>query len=103
MVEADRGYGGEPRKVRTPDDHASMSDKRAKEKSRARHETINKRLKQFGCLKKSFVMILENIRLYFRLLRCSHSLALKTGRRHFRFRANVVVVWAHYFVVMHVL
>jgi hypothetical protein len=53
MVEADRGYCGEPR-VRMPDDYVSSVDKRAKARSRARHETVNKRLKQWGCLKQTF-------------------------------------------------
>jgi hypothetical protein len=54
MVEADRGYRGEPQFVRLPSTYVSRSDRRAKKKARARHETINKRLKDFSCLAKTF-------------------------------------------------
>jgi len=47
-VEADRGYQGEPRCI-TPQE----GNDRAKT-VRARHETANKRLKQWGCLKELF-------------------------------------------------
>jgi hypothetical protein len=52
MVEADNGYRGEPYHVRTADGFVSRADdSRAKWKARNRHETINRRLKQWGCLK----------------------------------------------------
>lgn len=50
MVEADLGYRGEPNFVRTPHTYVSRSDRRAKRNARARHETVNKRLKDFNCL-----------------------------------------------------
>ena len=52
MVEADGTY--RHRKVRTPLNFVSQTDKRAKNKARARHETVNRRLKQWGCLKQQF-------------------------------------------------
>lgn len=54
MVEADAGYAGEPGKVRVPGDYVSRVDRRAKKIARARHETVNRRLKQFGCLKQQY-------------------------------------------------
>ena len=50
-VECDKGYRGEPRNARIP--NASDSDDVASIRHRVgqRHETINKRLKQFKCLK----------------------------------------------------
>jgi len=51
MVEADKGYRGE-RTVRTPRDFVSWTDKRAKDKARARHETVNNRLKQWKAIGK---------------------------------------------------
>lgn len=54
MVEADKGHIGEPHKVRTPRDHVSQSDKRAKDRARSRHETVNRRLKQWGCLAETY-------------------------------------------------
>jgi hypothetical protein len=43
MVEADRGYRGDPT-IHDPDTVFSRSDKRAKDLARARHETVNGRL-----------------------------------------------------------
>ncbi|CAB9508315.1 expressed unknown protein [Seminavis robusta] len=54
MVEADRGYTGLPFDVRTPDDYMNEADKIAKSHARARHEIINRRLKQWGCLGQKF-------------------------------------------------
>ena len=51
MVEADNGYRGEPNHARTADGFVSRADDRAKWTARNRHETVNRRLKQFGCLK----------------------------------------------------
>jgi hypothetical protein len=50
-VEADKGYRGSPQKVSTPQ-RFSMNKKREEMKARvrSRHETVNKRLKQWGCL-----------------------------------------------------
>lgn len=53
-VEADRGYRGERATIRTPDDVVSFKDRHAKSVARARHETVNKRLNQFQCLKQVF-------------------------------------------------
>ena len=51
MVEADPGYRDKPTKVCTPNDYVSLTDKKAKQRARTWHETVNRRLKQFGCLK----------------------------------------------------
>jgi hypothetical protein len=53
MVEADRGYRGDPT-IRDPDTVFSQSDKRAKDLARARHETVNGRLKIFRVLSSVF-------------------------------------------------
>jgi hypothetical protein len=53
MVEADKGYRGEEA-VRTSDDVVSRADHKAKYRARARHETVNRRFKQWGCLKQVF-------------------------------------------------
>jgi hypothetical protein len=54
MVEADLGYCGEPQFVRLLSLYVSRSDGHAKKKARTHHETINKRLKDFSCLSKTF-------------------------------------------------
>ena len=53
MVVADKGYRGDS-KCRTPAHLVSLTDKRACNKALARHETVNKRLKQFKVLKEQF-------------------------------------------------
>jgi hypothetical protein len=53
-VEADAGYRGERAKIRVPADYLNEADRRAKAGARARHETVNKQFKQWGCLGKKF-------------------------------------------------
>lgn len=53
MVEVDKGYRGDER-CRIPQYRVSYSDQRAKSRARARHETINSRLKIFNVLTKEF-------------------------------------------------
>ena len=56
MVEADRGYQGEPMKIKTPGPLHSRSkeEERSKDLVRARHETVNGRLKHFQILRALF-------------------------------------------------
>ena len=54
MVEADRGYRGEPGRIRVPVDYATPIQKAEKNTARARHETVNWRFKQFGSLSNRF-------------------------------------------------
>ena len=65
-VEADRGYRGDP-SIWTPDNYLTLSEKRAKEVARARHEAINSLLKNFGCLSSPFRHELRTHRNYFSL------------------------------------
>ena len=54
-VEADDGYRGEyPRHCKIPDPLDSESTARMRQRVMQRHETVNKRLKNFGCLKQVF-------------------------------------------------
>ena len=53
-VEADKGYRGDD-KVDAPDDNTpSYAQYKSKEHVRERHETVNKRFKEFACLKNTF-------------------------------------------------
>lgn len=54
MVEADRGYRGEYYHVRTTVDYDDDEELISKGKVLARHETVNRRFKQFGVLKQVF-------------------------------------------------
>lgn len=47
MVETDRGYRGEPTKVRIPFDYDTKEEKYEKRVISSRHETVNARLKNF--------------------------------------------------------
>jgi hypothetical protein len=54
-VEADNGYRGEPQYAKTPNDLGlTARAKEQKKKVRARHETVNKRFKQWSCLRERF-------------------------------------------------
>lgn len=65
-VEADRGYRGDP-KCRTPEQYVTQSERRAKERARARHEVINGRLKNFRVLDQKFRHPLTQHKFYFAL------------------------------------
>lgn len=52
-VMADKGYKGDPR-IHTPLDAKDLFHYESMGKARARHETINRRFKQFGMLSKCF-------------------------------------------------
>lgn len=54
MVEADRGYRGEPTKARIPVDFMNAEQRNQKCRARARQETVNARFKQFGALSNKF-------------------------------------------------
>ena len=84
MVEADRGYRGEPTKVRTPNDYVSQTDKKAKKRARARHETINRRLKQFGCLRQMFRHGVEKHKAVFAAVAVCTQLCFENGERPFQ-------------------
>jgi len=79
MVEADAGYRGEPTKIRTPSDYLSAEDKTNKSNARARHETVNRRLKQWGCLKKVYRHDLSKHRTVFTAVAVLTQLAIESG------------------------
>jgi hypothetical protein len=54
MVEADRGYRGEPTKIRVPVDYMDREQRKQKNRARARQETVNRRFKQYGILGQRF-------------------------------------------------
>ena len=83
-VEADKGYRGEPEKVRTPEAFVSRSDKKAKKKARAQHETVNKCFKQWGCLKQTFHHDLDKHNLVFAAVAVCTQLSLENGEPLFQ-------------------
>jgi hypothetical protein len=54
MVEADKGYRGQPDKIRTCDDYQNKKERDQKRLARACHETVNGRFKKFNILKVPF-------------------------------------------------
>jgi muconolactone delta-isomerase len=53
-AQADLGYRGEPKTIWKPNDFDSPAIAKLKKDVRARHEHVNKRLKQFGALNRVF-------------------------------------------------
>jgi hypothetical protein len=53
-VIADKGYRGEHNKISTPNKHDSLNAQQFKKRALARHETHNKRLKDFKILSERY-------------------------------------------------
>ena len=79
MVEADKGYRGEPTKIRTPVDYRNEYDKVNKSRARARHETVNQRFKQFGVLQKTYRHPIEKHQKVFRSVVVLTQLTIQSG------------------------
>ena len=74
-VEADKGYRGAPDKVRTPGVVVSLADQRAKKRAAQRHETVNRRFKQWGCLKQDYRHNINRHGVYFGCVAvCTHTM-----------------------------
>lgn len=54
MAECDAGYKGDAEYLRSRDIYTSKKEKKEKSELRARHETVNRRFKQWGILKQQF-------------------------------------------------
>lgn len=79
MVEADRGYRGEPTKIRTPVDAATDEEKAMKSRARACQETANKRFKQFNILKHTFRHDLKKHKMVFEAIATITQLSFEHG------------------------
>ena len=86
LVEADRGYRGQGVKARTPDDFVSQTDRRAKRRARARHETVNHRLKQWGCMGQRWRHLRYKHKLAFGAVAVCTQIAFEYGERPFHCR-----------------
>ena len=85
-VEADSGYQG-PRVCR-PSDYATQEEKQAKLLARLRHETINRRLKQFGILGQTYRHSLDKHQFVFRAIAVITQLEITSGEGPFQ-----VIYW----------
>ena len=83
-AEADAGYKGEPLVIRHPDVFVSKSDLRAKSRSRIRHETINRCMKQFNCLSCIYRHKLEIHHLLFKAVIVITQILFDSGERPFQ-------------------
>ena len=78
-VEANSGYRGEPTKIKTPEMFGTEEEESRKILVRARHETANKRLKQFSCLKDVFRHNLQKHSSVFRAVAVITQLTIQHG------------------------
>ena len=83
-AEGDAGYRGEPLVIRHPNNFISQSDFRAKSRSRIRHETINRRIKQFNCLSNTYRHDLKKHHLVFKAVIVITQTAFECGERPFQ-------------------
>lgn len=79
MVEADKGYRGQPDKIRTPEDFHSQEERDLKRRASSRHETVNRRFKQFSILKKQYRHDLRDHQKNFRAVVVLTQLSIKNG------------------------
>ena len=79
MVEADRGYRGEPYCIRTNYDYDTKQEKKEKGAIRARHETANHRFKVFGILKQQYRHDIQKHGLVFRAIACIVQIGIDNG------------------------
>ena len=83
-VEADSGYRGELATIRHPGVFVSRSDKRAKGRARARHETVNGRLCNFKVLKATYRHSLKKHKTFFLSVAVITQLSFDCGERPFQ-------------------
>jgi hypothetical protein len=79
MTEADKGYRGQPDKIRLVSDWHTKEEKRYKIMARGRHEHINGRLKNFKILKLPFRHNLRDHQKVFRSICVICELAIESG------------------------
>lgn len=81
-VEADDGYKGEPLFIHTPSSHIDSGNMDALVQAadaRGRHETVNRRFKQFGCLHQVYRHGIDNHGSVFRAVATITQLGLEHG------------------------
>ena len=83
MVEADRGYLCTGVNARTPDDCVSQVDRVAKRRAMARHETVNRPLKQWGCMQQCWRHVRQKHKIAFGAVVVCTQLAFDAGERPF--------------------
>ena len=83
MVEGDRGYRGEPTKIRLPVDYWTDHQRKQKSRARACQETVNRRFKQFGALQQVYRHDLSTHRIVFECVVAITQLGIDLGEKLF--------------------
>ena len=83
-VEADNGYRGEPESVDLPEECVDERQREVKSRVRARHETMNNRLKNWSILSNSFRHPVEKHLLVFNSIAVITQLSIENGRPLFQ-------------------
>lgn len=86
MIEANKGYRGEPLHARTPVDYLNIRERRRKCRARARQETVNRRFKQFGILSQRYRHDLRTHRIVFEAIVVLTQMDFNNGNRLFGVR-----------------
>ena len=82
-VIADRGYRGDL-KVFLPDHEKDRDTRKAIDRARSRHESINSRLKKWGCHKETFRHSRNKHHIIFRAVIVIEQLSIENGRAPFQ-------------------
>ena len=82
-VVADRGYEGDSRTI-TPDDGKDYVHKRSMRKIRARHESVNSRFKNWGCLDQTYRHDVKKHHMIFRAVVTLVQVNISTGNIPFQ-------------------
>ena len=85
MAEADNGYKGEPFAISLPDDGPAWMSTRKKD-ARSRHETVNKRFKDWGCMSGVFAYDIKLHTYFFRAVAALTQLQFNYGYNSFEIR-----------------
>ena len=95
-VGADNGYKGDD-KVLTPNDSINDVHKKAMSNARARHETINRRLKTWGILKQVFRSKLAKHHIAFRSVLVLEEIAIENGHPPFQVAhmGDLLAIWSY--------
>jgi hypothetical protein len=92
FAESDNGYRGQTNCVRAADIYATSEERKIKGVALNRHETCNKRLKQFGCLKQRCRHHLSDHRLVFGSVAVLTQLEIENGAPLFKVEWSVHTV-----------
>jgi hypothetical protein len=89
-AQADLGYRGEPGTIILPNEFDSRAVKKLKKDVRVRHETVNKRFKQFAILKELYRHSIDSHQAVFEAVAVLTQIALTNGEELYQVRPLAV-------------